>query len=333
MARSRRVDGRRDRERDLRVLRISDGDLEVVERDTPIPAADQVVVEVAGAGINRADLIQRAGGYRGPPGAPPDVAGLEFAGTVAGVGHQVRSLVVGDRVFGILGGGGHATHVLTTEWLCARVPPALDLRHAGGIPEVFLTAHDALIVQANLRPGERVLIHGVGSGVGSAAVQLARAVGAETVGTSRTPDKLERARALGLDHGVVAGDEMLTQIGEVDVVLDLLGGRYVETDVAACRSGGRILVVGLLAGSSAELDLGRLLRERIGITGTVLRTRPDSEKAAATAAFEREVVPLLERGILRPVVDRVMPLEEGTAAYDLVGSNATFGKVILVPGG
>ncbi|CAN5681961.1 zinc-binding dehydrogenase [soil metagenome] len=317
----------------LRVLRISDGDLELVERDRPSPVGDEVLVEVAGSGVNRADLIQRAGRYPAPPGAPPDVAGLEFSGTVVGRGPGVRSLQDGDRVFGILGGGGHATHVLTREPLCAAVPASLDLVEAGGIPEVFVTAHDALFVRAGLRPGERVLIHGVGSGVGTAAVQLAHAFGAETIGTSRTADKLERAAPLGLDEGVLADDDMAARIGEVDVVLDLVGGPYVATDVAVCRSKGRVVVVGLLAGSSVHLDLGRVMRNRLTIMGTVLRTRPDHEKAAATEAFAREVVPLLERKALRPVIERVLPLQRGAEAYDLVRSDGTFGKVVLEPGG
>lgn len=305
------------------------GHLRILERDTPEPAADQILVEVAGAGVNRADLLQRAGRYPAPEGAPEDVPGVEFSGTVAAVGPDATMLGAGDNVFGILGGGGHATHVLTPEWLCARVPDGLDLVAAGGVPEVFITAHDAMLVQAGLRPGETVLIHGVGSGVGTAAVQLAHALGARTVGTSRTPEKLERARQLGLDRGVVAGPGMVDAIGEVDVVLDLIGGDYLETDVAACRTGGRIIVVGLVGGASAELDLGRLVRRRVMVKGTVLRARALHEKARATAAFEAEVVPLLRAGIVQPVIERVIPLGRAEEAYDRVASNVTFGKIVL----
>ncbi|HYZ47205.1 MAG TPA: NAD(P)H-quinone oxidoreductase [Actinomycetota bacterium] len=310
-----------------------DGHLELADRPTPEPALDEVLVEVMGAGVNRADLLQRAGRYPAPPGAPEDVPGLEFAGRVSAIGPLVQRLRPDTYVFGILGGGGHATHVLTRESLCARLPKGLDPVVAGGVPEVFVTAHDAMLGQAGLRPGERVLIHGVGSGVGTAAVQLARALGAVTLGTSRTEDKLRRAADLGLDKGVLAGEDMAEQIGEVDVVIDLVGGSYVGLDVAVCAPKGRIIVVGLLAGSEAQLDIGTIMRKRLTLRGTVLRTRPLHEKALATEAFAREVVPLFERGTLRPVVADVMPLEQATDAYDLVRSNSIFGKVILRPGG
>jgi NADPH:quinone reductase len=317
----------------LKVVAVRNGGLEIAERPTPEPHADQVLVEVAGAGVNRADLIQRAGRYPAPAGWPADVPGLELSGTVVATGENVRALKRGGDVFGIVGGGAHATHVLTSEALCAPVPKGLDPVEAGGIPEVFVTAHDALVTQAGLRAGERVLIHGVGSGVGTAAVQLARALGATSVGTSRTPEKLDRCTQLGLDEGVVAGDGMAKRIGEVDVVLDLVGGDYIEIDIQVCRPTGRIVVVGLLAGSAASVDLGLLMRKRISLVGTVLRTRPEHEKASAMARFSAEVIPLLERGILHPVVERVLPFEQARAAYDLVGSNKTFGKVVLAMGG
>ena len=307
--------------------------MELVERPTPEPTLDEVLVEVAGAGVNRADLVQRAGHYPAPPDAPEDVPGLEFAGTVSATGPLVQRLRSGDEVFGILGGGGHATHVLTRESLCARVPKGLDPVAAGGVPEVFVTAHDAMVVQAGLRPGERVLIHGVGSGVGTAAVQLAHALGAVTVGTSRTEDKLRRAAELGLDTAVLAGEDMAEQIGEVDVVVDLLGGSYVALDVAVSALKGRIVVVGLLAGTEAEIDVGAIMRKRLTLRGTMLRTRALHEKALATEAFAREVVPLFEQGALRPVIASVMTLEQATDAYDLVRSNSIFGKVILKPRG
>lgn len=315
--------------RPLKAVIIVDGRLEIAERDDPLPEAHQVLVEVAGAGVNRADLMQRAGRYPAPPGWPPDVPGLEFAGTVAATGSNVFSLQVGDHVFGIVGGGGQATHVVTPADHCARVPRSLDLVEAGGAPEVFLTAHDAMLVQARLRPGERVLIHGVGSGVGTAAVQLARAIGATTVGTSRTPDKLDRAKELGLDEGIVASPDMAGRIGEVDVVLDLIGGDYVRCDVEVCRPKGRIILVGLLAGPATELDLGAFMRKRLRLMGTTLRARPNHEKALATAAFEKEVVPLFERGGLQVPIDEIAPLAEAERAYEKMASNQTFGKVVL----
>jgi NADPH:quinone reductase len=300
----------------------------VEERPTPTPVGDQVLVDVEGAGVNRADLLQVAGGYDAPPGWPQDVPGLEFAGRVAATGDRVVRLAEGDAVWGIVGGGAHATQLITTEWLCSRVPDGLDLTEAGAVPEAFITSHDALR-RARLRSGERVLIQGVGSGVGTAAVQIVRAVGATSVGTSRTPEKLERAKELGLDEGIVAGDDMAARIGEVDVVLELIGGSYLETDIAVCKERGRIVIVGLIAGASADLDMAAVLRKRLTVAGTVLRSRPEHEKAAAVAAFDAEVAPLFRRGALRPVVDELVPLDDVRAAYDLLATSSSFGKVVL----
>ena len=317
----------------MKALVIAEGALRLEDRETPAPAADQVLVEVAGTGVNRADLLQVGGRYPAPLGWPEDVPGLEFSGTVVAAGPGVRWLRPGDRVFGIVGGGAHASHVLTTESLCALMPEDLDPTAAGGIPEVFITAHDALVTIAGLKPGERVLVHGVGSGVGTAAVQIARAMGATSVGTARTPGKLEKAKELGLDEGVVAGGESADAIGEVDVVVDLIGGDYLAIDVEVCRPKGRIVIVGLLGGAVSELNLGAVMQKRLSIRGTVLRSRPDHEKAAAVAAFGAQLVPLFADGRLHPVVDKIVPLEQGQEAYDLIASNATFGKVVLSGGG
>ena len=313
----------------MRALVISDGELRVEERPTPAPEADEVLVEVTAAGLNRADLIQLRGLYLAPPGWPPDIPGLEFAGTVAGTGSGVRALREGDRVFGIVGGGAHATHLVTKEELCSPVPDELDMLTAGGIPEAFITAHDALVTQADLRPGERVLIHGVGSGVGTAAVQVARLLGATTVGTSRTEAKLRRAEELGLDQGVLASESMSDEIGEVDVVIDLIGGDYVVTDVKVCRLRGRIVIVGLLAGARTTLDLGAVWSKRLTIRGTSLRARPNYEKALAARAFEREVLPSLGRGDAQVVVDNVFLLDDARQAYEYMLSNEGFGKTII----
>lgn len=313
----------------MRALVISDGELRIEERPTPAPEADQVLVEVTGAGLNRADTLQARGLYPAPPGWPSDIPGLEFAGTVAGTGRGVKALREGDKVFGIVGGGAHATHLITKEELCSPVPDELDMLNAGGIPEAFITAHDALVTQGDLRPGERVLIHGVGSGVGTAAVQVARLLGATTVGTSRTNAKLRRAEELGLDQGVLASETMGDEIGEVDVVIDLIGGDYIATDVEVCSVNGRIVIVGLLGGARAIVDLGAVHSKRLTIRGTRLRVRPDYERALAARAFEREVLPSLQQGDAQVVVDNVFLLDDARQAYGYMLSNEGFGKTII----
>ena len=313
----------------MRALVIDDGKLRVEERPTPTPEADQVLVEVTSAGLNRADILQMRGMYPAPPGWPPDVPGLEFAGTVASIGRGVRALREGDRVFGIVGGGAHATHLITKEDLCSPVPDELGLVTAGGAPEAFITAHDALVTQGDLGPGQRVLIHGVGSGVGTAAVQVARLLGATTVGTSRTEAKLLKAEELGLDQGVLASESMADEIGEVDVVIDLIGGDYLATDVEVCRVRGRIVIVGLLAGARTTLNLAAVLSKRLTIRGTTLRARPDYEKALAARAFEREVLPSLQHGDTQVVVDNVFMLDDAAAAYEYMPSNEGYGKTII----
>jgi NADPH:quinone reductase-like Zn-dependent oxidoreductase len=328
----------------MRAATIVDGHIELREHPTPGPlTADDVLVRVAGAGLNRADLLQRIGLYPPPPGSPVDIPGMEFAGTVEAVGANVTTLAVGDPVFGVVGGGGQGEELVTRADHCARVPDGLDLVAMGGVPETFVTAHDALVTQAALQPDEWVLVHAVGSGVGTSALQLAKALGAKVVGTARTPDKLERARALGLDHGIVAPTTtdgeldipaLVAEIvavtgGGVDVAIELVGGPYVEADIAAAARLGRIVLVGTLAGGRATLDVLTTMQRRLRVHGTVLRTRTDAEKAAATSAFARDVVPLLASGRLEPIVERVLPLAQAEAGYELLASNATFGKVIL----
>jgi NADPH:quinone reductase-like Zn-dependent oxidoreductase len=327
----------------VRAVTIVDGRLEIQERPTPQPGRGQVLVRVAGAGLNRADLVQRAGFYPAPPGWPQDIPGMEHAGTVEAAGDDVPALAAGARVFGLAGGGAQATHLLTPAVHCATVPDGLDLVAMGGVPETFITAHDAIVTQAGLAAGEWLLVHAIGSGVGTSALQLAKALGARVIGTARTPDKIERARALGLDHGIVAphdGDgeldveRLVAEIRDVTgdgahVTLELVGGRYVEVDVGAAAPRGRIVLVGTLAGGRAELDAMTAMRQRLQIHGTVLRSRDDTEKAAATAAFARDVGPLLARRQIEPAIDRVLPIDQADAAYDALASNQTFGKVVL----
>jgi len=250
----------------------------------------------------------------------------------------VRDWSIGDRVFGIAGGGGQAELMAVPAAHCVAVPEALDLVTAGGVPEVFATAHDALVTQAGAAAGDVVLIHAVGSGVGTAGLQLAKALGATVVGTARTPDKLERCRALGLDHAVLAPRELdplalaeqITAVaGPVDVVLELVGGSYVAVDVRAAALRGRIVVIGAMGGGRCDLEVALLMVKRLRMMGTVLRSRSIDEKTAVTSAFARDVVPLLVAGTVQPVTEATFPLDGAPDAYALLGSDTTFGKVVL----
>jgi NADPH2:quinone reductase len=307
--------------------------LAVVERPLPEPSRGEVRVRVRATAVNRADLLQRMGAYPAPPDSPADVPGLELAGEVDAVGPDVHRLAVGERVFGLVGGGGYAEAVVTHERALARIPERLSFEEAAAIPEAFVTAHDAIVGQAGLSGGECLLVHAVGSGVGTAAVQLGRALGAFVIGTARTADKLERARPLGLDAGVVPEGgrfaDAVRELAEPAVVLELVGGGYVTEDLRCLRPLGRIVLVGLLAGARHELDLGLVLTRRARIFGTVLRSRPLEEKLAAMRAFEDRVVPLFARGKLAPVIDTVMPLEDAARAHERMASNEGFGKIVL----
>jgi putative PIG3 family NAD(P)H quinone oxidoreductase len=312
--------------------------LDVREVDRPEPGTGEILVRVRATALNRADLMQREGRYPAPPGAPADIPGLEFAGEVAALGPGAREWHEGDRVFGITGGGAYAEYVAVHERTLAPIPTTLGWDEAAAVPEAFITAHDALVTQAAVRPSERVLIHAVGSGVGLAATQLARAFGAVPFGTSRTGDKIERACELGLEAGVALGRDpgaladavaRWTNRRGVDVVLDLVGGAYVQAGVDALAPRGRLVLIGTVAGAQTSLDLRRVLTGRLTIRGTVLRARPLEEKILATRAFAAEVVPLLERRTVRPVIDATFPLAEVAAAHRHLESNATLGKVVV----
>jgi len=312
--------------------------LEVREVPTPKPAADQVLVRVYAAGLNRADILQRRGHYPPPPGAAQDIPGMEFAGEIAEVGPEARLWQKGQRVFGIAAAGCYAEYLVAHERAVAEFPENLTWTEAGSIPEVFITAHDALWKQAELRPSETVLIHAVGSGVGIAAVQLARAMNAIPYGTSRTADKLHRARKLGLEDGVTL-DASLSALGPavegwtakrgVDVVFDCVGGPYVTASVKVLALHGRLITISQSAGSTAELDLRAVMSKRLTLRGTTLRMRPLEEKIAATRAFADEVVPLFASGLLRTIIDSEFPLDQVQAAHARLESNETFGKVVL----
>lgn len=313
--------------------------LEVREVARPRATADRVRVRVKAAGLNRADLLQRRGHYPAPPGAPADIPGLEFAGEVESIGEEVRTWRVGQRVFGITAGGAQAEFVVVPENHLAEIPDSLSFIEAAAVPEVFITAHDAMFTQGQLKTGESVLVHAVGSGVGTAAVQLARAAGAGAVyGTARTAEKIERARGFGLDEGAVVGDDprafaegvrAWTGGRGVDVVLDLVGASYLDANLDALARRGRMVFVGTMAGASAPLDFRKVMSKRLTLVGTVLRARSAEEKAAATRRFAAEVVPLFARRALHPVVETVLPLEQVGAAHTLLESNATFGKIVL----
>ncbi|MFO0550628.1 MAG: NAD(P)H-quinone oxidoreductase [Polyangiaceae bacterium] len=310
------------------------GELAIVERPDPEPAAGHVRIHVEFAGVNRADILQRMGLYPAPPGAPADIPGLEYAGVVDRVGDGVTALRVGDRVFGLVPGGAYAEYAIVHEREAARLPDSLPMEVAAAVPEAFVTAYDALVLRGGLRPGERVLVHAAGSGVGTAGIQVAKALGCHVTGTSRTPDKLERARALGLDVGLVAKtaselERALDSAGPFDVVLDLVGGAYVGATLPAMATKGRLVVVGLTGGAHSDLNLAVLLRKRLAVVGTVLRSRPLEEKIQAADILRRTLSPWLARQMIRPVVETTFPLADVAAAHRLLEDNSTFGKVLL----
>src|SRR6266852_6500095 len=294
--------------------------LEVQEVETPEPIGDYVRVHVHASGVNRADLLQRAGAYPAPAGSPSNIPGLEFAGEVDAVGPLVRMWKPGQRVMGLVGGGGQAQYMLVHEGLLVEIPENLDFVQAAGVPEVFMTAHDALFTQAGLQMGERVLIHAVGSGVGTAAIQLARATGATSFGTSRTPAKLESAKALGLDVGLsdqnfAAEIQRLTSGEGVHVVLDFIGAPYLEQNLQSLALWGRLVFLATMGGTHSDINLGMLMQKRISMRGVTLRTRTLEEKLAVTRRFATHVLPLLASGKVQPVIEHVYPLHEIAAAH------------------
>ncbi len=319
--------------------------LEVRDVERPVPAPGEALVRVVASGVNRADVLQRMGRYPAPEGVRQDVPGLEFAGTVEALarGDAERPATpgaadpaVGDAVMGLAGGAAYAEYVAVAAETLVRVPAGVDLREAAAVPEAFMTAFDAVFLQEGLAAGETLLVHAAGSGVGTAAIQLARAAGARTVGTSRTPDKLERASALGLDVAVLADEHWPERVLEAtggrgaDVILDLVGGAYLADNQRVLAPRGRHVVVGTPAGVRAEIDLGALMRRRGSIRGTVLRARSVEEKAALARAFEERVLPWLAEGRVRPIVDRTFAPGEAPEAHRVIEDNRTFGKVLLV---
>jgi NADPH:quinone reductase len=310
--------------------------LELRDVAEPLPNARQIRVRVTATAINRADLLQRAGNYPAPAGSPQNIPGLEYAGVVDSIGAEVTRWRGGEHVMGIVGGGSYAEYVVTHEDEAVAVPDSFPLEHAAAVPEAFITAHDALVTQMRLRHGEALLIHAVGSGVGTAALQLAKTIGARVLGTQRTQWKLERATSLGLDVAIDTRDAdfadttlAVTDGRGVDGILDLVGGSYLAGNLRALALKGRILLVGLVAGATHELDMRLLLRKRATLIGTVLRARSLDEKIAAALAFARDVVPLLATRAVRPIIADVIPLADAARAHRLVADNRNFGKVVL----
>lgn len=304
--------------------------------EPPRPVADQILVRVRAAGLNRADLLQRKGFYPAPAGFSSQIPGLEFAGEVAEIGGSMTGYAAGDRVMGITAGEAQAEYILAEASTLARIPNALSFVEAAAIPEAFITSHDAIFTQGGLRSGESILIHAAGSGVGLAGIQLSKAAGAVTFGTSRTDEKLGRCAEFGLDHGIATADGRFservfsqTNGAGVDVILDLVGASYFNENLASIASKGRLLLVGLTGGRKAEFDMGIALHKRLKIIGTVLRGRSTAEKAEATKLFAAFALPLFEEGVLRPNLDRVFGIEDIAGAHEYLESNESFGKIVL----
>lgn len=317
--------------------------LRVMEAPDPTPGPEEVLVGVRAAGVNRADLAQREGRYPPPgPRSQNEVPGLEFAGVVVAAGERVERHRVGDRVFGLLPGGGYAQRVATHERMAMPTPDALSDEEAAAVPEVFLTAYDALHAQIGLRAGESVLVHAIGSGVGTAALQLAREAGARVYGTARSAAKCTRAMEMGCalavdmrdaDQDFAASVVAANGARGVDAVLDLVGGAYLGRNLSAMGPLGRMVVLALVGGRTAEIDLGLLMGKRLCVMGSGLRARGIEEKIALTQAFERLALPRFAAGGLRPVVDRVLPWEDAPEAHRALAASEVFGKVVLRIGG
>ena len=310
----------------MRAVTIADGALSIADRPDPRPARGEVLVAVRAAGINGADILQRKGAYPAPPGAPADIPGLELAGEVVECGPDAERFAVGDRVMAVVGGGGQAELAVLHERAAMPVPEAVAWPQAGGLAEVFVTAHDAIFGQAGLRPGERLLVHGGAGGVGTAAVQLGRAAGARVTATVRNEALRPEVAKLGAEPIDPEGFE---QHGPFDVVLELIGAPNMASNLKALATGGRIVVIGVGAGFKAELNLLAVMGKRATIGGSTLRARPLEQKAIAMRRVETEVLPLFESGALTVPVAATFPLDQAEAAYERFTAGGKLGKVVL----
>jgi len=312
----------------MRAVTIRDGGvLELAEHPDPQPGGGEVLVRVRAAGLNGADMLQRKGGYPAPPGAPADIPGLEFAGEVVQAGPGALRFTEGDRVMGIAGGGGQAELIAVHERQLMPVPDGVDWAAAGGFPEVFTTAHDALVTQCGLRPGERLLVHGAAGGVGTAGVQIGALTGARVTATVRNPATRDQVAALGAE---VIAPEGFEEHGPFDVVLELIGAPNLPGDIKALNTAGRIVVIGVGAGFKAEVNLLALMGKRATLRASTLRPRPLEEKAATARAVERELLPALAAGAIRVPVAQTFALADAEAAYAAFATGGKFGKVVLL---
>ncbi len=310
---------------------------DIQELPDPVIGPEDVLVAVKASALNRADLLQRRGRYNGPPGTRNDIPGLEMAGVIAEVGSRVVGWKPGDRVMALLGGMGYASRIAVHERMLMPVPPNLTFEQAASIPEVFLTAYDALFLQCELKMGESVLIHAAGSGVGTAGIQMASAQGCRVFGTAGSQEKLEKAAALGLDVGIEYHTQDFAEVIKertggrgVDVILDVIGAPYWDQNIASLALKGRMVIVGSMGGGVVEqMNIGALSQKRASVRGTLLRARPLEEKATLVQAFVNRVLPLFANETLVPVVDVTFPLDRVGEAHRLMESNANFGKIVL----
>jgi NADPH2:quinone reductase len=314
----------------MHAVTIVDGDLVWSEHPDPSPSDTDVVVSVAAAGINNADLLQRKGHYPAPAGSPQDIPGMEFAGTVAEVGEHANRFAIGDRVMAIAGGGAQAELVVVPESVLLPVPDGIPWDEAGGFPEAFFTAYDALFTQGHVGAGDNVLISGAAGGVGTAAVQLAHAAGAHVVASVRSPGR--HPEVLGLGADVVVHPDEVADHAPYDVSLELVGAAGVAAVLPLVATGARIVVIGVGAGAKLDLNLLSVMAGRVTISGSTLRARNTDEKAAVARAVEEDVLPLLEQGGVRVHVSEAVPMEEATRGYERFATAGKFGKIVLMNG-
>lgn len=313
---------------------VSSTQLEWSEVPTPEPGVGEVRVRVRAAGVNRADVLQCAGSYPAPPGWPSDIPGLEYAGEIDALGPGVLGRAIGDKVYGLVGGGAFAESVVVHHRAVSKAPEGFSWAELAALPEAYLTAYDAMVLQGGARVGSSVLIHAVGSGVGTAAVQIARALGAHVAGTARSEDKLAQARALGLEQGFcVQNAQFQKQLQDAgflpNVVLDLVGGDYVAESLRAMAVGGTLMLVGLTGGRQCALDLGLVLSKRARVVGTVMRARPLEERIALHRALEQELGAWFRSGVCKPVLTETFALRDAGTALARLASNQTYGKLVL----